>query len=145
MLHEADRGDWADALEQGRIVHFAKCPIPLPSPDDQGFLREGLSPFLRRKNVSYYPGAEKLAGIQAPALVRDRAQRILREHWFQVREFLERAMPGFTRGWTPGTSSFRPMEERGRGLSPHASNELVHVDAGAYGATHGDRILRFFV
>src|SRR5205807_1518807 len=24
-------------------------------------------------------------------------------------------------------------------------NELVHVDAGAYGATHGDRILRFFV
>ena len=145
MLHEADRGDWADALEQGRIVHFTKCPIPLPAPDDQGFLREGLSPFLRRKNVSYYPGAEKLAGIQAPALVRDRAQRVLREHWFQVREFLGRAMPGFTRGWTPGTSSFRPVEERGRGLSPHASNELLHVDAGAYGATHGDRILRFFV
>ncbi|TMD11029.1 MAG: hypothetical protein E6I96_16495 [Chloroflexi bacterium] len=145
MLHEADRGDWADALEQGRIVHFAKCPIPLPAPDDQGFLREGLSPFLRRKNVSYYPGAEKLAGIQAPASVRDRAQRILREHWLQVREFLERAMSGFTGGWTPGTSSFRPLEERGRGLSRHASNELVHVDAGAYGATHGDRILRFFV
>jgi len=54
-------------------------------------------------------------------------------------------MPGFTRGWSPGTSSFRPMEEEGRGLSPHASNELIHVDAGAYGATHGDRILRFFV
>jgi hypothetical protein len=54
-------------------------------------------------------------------------------------------MPGFTRGWDPGTSSFRPLEEKGRGLSSHASNELVHVDAGAYGATHGDRILRFFV
>src|SRR5919201_900645 len=77
--------------------------------------------------------------------VRHRAARILREHWQSVRDFLQGAMPAFTRGWTPGTSSFRPMEERSRGLSPHASNELVHVDAGAYGATHGDRILRFFV
>jgi hypothetical protein len=145
MLYEADRGDWADALEQGRIVHFANCPIVLPAPEDQNFLRDGLSPFLRRKNVSYYPGAEKLTGIQAPASVHDRARTILREHWLQVRQFLERAMPAFTRGWTPGTSSFRPMEERGRGLTAHASNELIHVDAGAYGATHGDRILRFFV
>ncbi len=54
-------------------------------------------------------------------------------------------MPEFTHGWQPGTSSFRPLEEQGRNLSAHASNELVHVDAGAYGATHGDRILRFFV
>jgi 3-deoxy-D-manno-oct-2-ulosonic acid (Kdo) hydroxylase len=145
MLYEADRGDWADALEQGRIVHFANCPIVLPAPEDQNFLRDGLSPFLRRKNVSYYPGAEKLTGIQAPASVHDRARTILREHWLQVRQFLERAMPAFTRGWTAGTSSFRPMEERGRGLTAHASNELIHVDAGAYGATHGDRILRFFV
>src|SRR5919204_1084146 len=114
MLHEADRGDWADALEQGGIVHFARCPIPLPSPEDQGFLRDGLSAFLRRKNVSYYPGAEKLTGIQAPASVRHRAARILREHWQSVRDFLQGAMPAFTRGWTPGTSSFRPMEERSR-------------------------------
>jgi len=63
----------------------------------------------------------------------------------RVRELLQREMPGFTRGWTPGTSSFRPLEEEGRNLSAHASNELIHVDAGAYGATHGDRILRFFV
>jgi hypothetical protein len=54
-------------------------------------------------------------------------------------------MPAFTRGWQQGTSSFRPLEEQGRNLSAHASNELVHVDAGAYGATHGARILRFFV
>src|SRR5947199_9695765 len=57
MLHEADRGEWADALERGRIVHFGRCPLPLPAPAEQEFLREGLGPFLRRKNVSYYPGA----------------------------------------------------------------------------------------
>ena len=37
------------------------------------------------------------------------------------------------------------MQEMGRNLKPHASNELLHIDAGAYGATNGDRILRFFV
>src|SRR3989449_10641342 len=145
MLHEGDRGGWAEALERGRIVHFPRCPLSLPSPDDQDFLREGLAPYLRRKNVSYYPDAEKLAGLRAPASVLDRARRILRDHCGRVRDFLQGGMPGFTRGWSPGTSSFRPMEEEGRGLSPHARNELIHVDAGAYGATHGDRILRFFV
>ncbi len=54
-------------------------------------------------------------------------------------------VPQFTAGWRIGTSSYRPLEEKGRDLSAHASNERVHVDAGAYGATHGDRILRFFV
>ena len=145
MLYEADRGDWAGALERGRIVHFARCPLQLPSPDDQRFLRESLGPHLKGKNVSYYPGAGKLTGLDAPRAVLDRALRLLRVHSERVREFLQREMPEFTRGWTPGTSSFRPMEEQGRGLPPHASNELIHIDAGAYGATHGDRILRFFV
>ncbi|MGZ6125964.1 MAG: Kdo hydroxylase family protein, partial [Myxococcales bacterium] len=139
MLHDAESGEWADALERGRIVHFARCPIPLPAPEDQDFLRQGLGPFLQRKNVSYYPGADKLSGLRAPASLLERARGILREHSFRVRDLLQRSMPGLAAGWTPGTSSFRPMEEQGRGLSPHASNELIHVDAGAYGATHGDR------
>ncbi len=48
-------------------------------------------------------------------------------------------------GWTLGTTSFRSIEEQGRKLKPRSSNELVHIDAGAYGATNGARILRFFV
>jgi len=145
MLHQADRGDWADALERGRIVHFERCPLPLPSAEDQEFLRTGLAPHLRRKNVSYYPGARRVTGLDAPRLVIDRARRILEAHSERVQVFLRQGMPAFTEGWLPGTSSFRPIEEQGRGLSAHASNELIHVDAGAYGATHGDRILRFFV
>src|SRR5205807_7460881 len=75
----------------------------------------------------------------------EHARGIGRDHSGRVRYFLQGGMPGFTHGWSPGTTSFRPKEEQGRGLSAHASNELIHVDAGAYGATHGDRILRFFV
>src|SRR6267154_2790512 len=149
MLVEASEHDsgelWAEALERGRIVRFARPPFELPGPPELDFLREGLAPFLERKNVSYYPEAERLTGLRGPPEVRRRALSVLRQHSIRVRGFLERAMPGFTRGWQPGTSSFRPLEEQGRNLSAHASNELVHVDAGAYGATHGDRILRFFV
>jgi hypothetical protein len=149
MLHVVETaGDgerWAESLERGRIVQFPRCPIELPEPADQDFLREGLAPYLRRKNVSWYPRADRLTGLQAPAGLADRARRILSQHSLRVRAFLISAMPAFTRDWEPGTSSFRPLEEKGRGLSAHASNELVHVDAGAYGATHGNRILRFFV
>ncbi|HUJ29600.1 MAG TPA: Kdo hydroxylase family protein [Myxococcales bacterium] len=146
MLVEAQpSADLAQALEQGHIVHFPRCPVELPGEAEQRFLRDELMPFLRRKNVSWYPQGGKLAGLQAPAAVRQRAREILSAHARRVSQFLTRAMPDFTRGWQQGTSSFRPVEEKGRGLSAHASNELIHVDAGAYGATHGDRILRFFV
>ena len=145
MLHDAREAGWAEALELGRIVHFESCPLALPDAAEQRFLREELAPYLRRKNVSFYPEAGKLTGMRAPASVLSRTAGILSRHSARVREFLQRNMPEFTRGWQVGTSSFRPLEEERRGLSAHASNELIHVDAGAYGATHGDRILRFFV
>jgi hypothetical protein len=135
----------ADALERGNVVQFERCPVALPSEADQRFLREELAPYLRKKNVSWYPEAGKLAGLQAPAEAQARAAQILRDHSSRVQAWLRQAMPAFTAGWQPGTSSFRPIEEQGRGLSAHASNERIHVDAGAYGATHGDRILRFFI
>src|SRR5690349_4159743 len=125
MLVEAQPGEFAAALEKGQIVHFPRCPIALPSEGDQQFLREELAPFLRKKNVSWYPQGDKLTGMQAPAPVAARARAVLSAHAARVREFLQKAMPDFTRGWTPGTSSFRPVEERGRGLSAHASNELI--------------------
>ena len=142
---QQENNDLAGALERGEIVRFSGAPIALPSADDQEFLRTALAPFLARKNVSLYPEANRLTGLEAPPEVKERARRILAGHSARVRTFLTSAMPAFTRGMRVGTSSFRPLEEEGRDLSRHASNELVHVDAGAYGATHGDRILRFFI
>jgi hypothetical protein len=135
----------SDALERPSIVFFPRAPIPLPSEDDQRFLRDEIPARLSRKNVSFYPSANRLAGVKGDLALRTRVQRILEQHSTHVRTFLQTSMPELTRSWTVGTSSFRPLEEQGRDLSAHASNELVHVDAGAYGATHGARILRFFV
>jgi hypothetical protein len=84
-------------------------------------------------------------GIRGTSAEVARVTAILRTHAARVETYLRGAAPELAAGWTIGTTSVRAVEERDRGLSPHASNELVHVDAGAYGATHGARILRFFV
>lgn len=134
-----------DALEEGRIVVFPRCPFELPSDGDLETLRTELPKQLELKNVSYHPEADRVKGLDEAAPVADLAYRVLTEHRDRVTAFLQRVIPTLSRDMRAGTSSFRPLEERGRDLKPHASNELVHVDAGAYGATNGDRLLRFFV
>ncbi len=150
MLTTVDRTgpllDLSAELEQGRIVYFPGSPVDLPAAGDAEFLRTQLARGLKGKNVSWYPDANKLVGLDAAPEDRERTARILRQHSQRVRDFLTtQAIPRLAQGWKAGTCSFRPMQEKGRELSAHASNELVHVDAGAYGATHGDRVLRFFV
>ena len=134
-----------EALERAEVVFFERSPVELPGEDDLAFLRDGLPSEFRTKNVSYHPESDSGPRFDAAPEVKDRVERILRTHGQRVEAFLRRAVPDFVPGWTMGTTSFRALEERGRKLAPRSSNELVHVDAGAYGATNGARILRFFV
>jgi hypothetical protein len=134
-----------DALEANRIVHFPSCPLPLPPESTLDFLRRELPSRLKLKNVSYHPEAGRVSGLEADAGTTARVTEALRSHLAEVESFLRQVTGDLTVGARVGTCSFRPIQEKGRKLKPHASNELVHVDAGAYGATNGDRILRFFV
>lgn len=138
-------GQLCDLLEQGKIVFFPESPVSFPAEADLEFLRNDLPRFLRRKNISFHPEQDRVVGIAGDRNIRRRAEGILRDHSRRVQGFLSEAIAPLARGWTVATSSFRPLQERGRALSLHASNERVHVDAGAYGATHGNRILRFFM
>ena len=134
-----------DTLEAGGVAWFERCPIDLPPEEDLAFLREGIGAGMKAKNLSYHPESDSIPRFEAPPDVRRRAESILRSHGKRVREFWLQALPHFMPNAQLGTTSFRPMEERGRDLKPRSSNELVHIDAGAYGATNGARILRFFV
>jgi len=134
-----------DAMERAEVVFFEQSPVELPSAEDLTFLREGLPRELQVKNISYHPESDSIPRFEAASEIKDRVERILRTHGRRVEEFLRRSIPDFVPGWTMGTTSFRSIEERGRKLRPRSSNELVHIDAGAYGATNGARILRFFV
>jgi hypothetical protein len=134
-----------DAMEQAEVVWFARCPVALPNEVDLDFMRQGLPRELQVKNISYHPESDSIPRFEAAPEVKHRIEEILRTHGQRVEAFLRRSCPDFVPGWTLGTTSFRSIEEQGRKLPPRSSNELVHVDAGAYGATNGARILRFFV
>jgi hypothetical protein len=132
-------------MEKAEVVFFDTPPVELPSVPDLDFLRDGLPRELQVKNISYHPESNSIPRFEAAPEVKDRVERILRAHGQRVEAFLRRTCPDFVPGWTLGTTSFRSIEEQGRKLKPRSSNELVHIDAGAYGATNGARILRFFV
>lgn len=134
-----------DALEAGQVVYFEKCPIELPPENDIEWLRGGLAGEMKAKNLSYHPESDSIPKFEADPATKKRAEELLRNHGKRVAEFWQQAVPDYIPGCTFGTTSFRPMEEKGRDLKPRSSNELVHIDAGAYGATNGARILRFFV
>lgn len=145
-LEQAGPDDLSDALERGSIVYFPQSPVPLPGDTDLQFIRSDLPRLLKLKNISYHPEAGTIRGLDSddPAVV-EHITRILVSVSRDISAFLGEAAPRLTQNCTVGTCSIRPIEERGRNLSAHASNELVHFDAGAYGATNGDRILRFFI
>lgn len=134
-----------DAMEKAEVVFFDSSPVELPNDSDLEFLRNGLPRELQVKNISYHPESQSIPRFEAAPDIKQRVERILRTHGERVEAFLRRSCPEFVPGWTVGTTSFRSIEEQGRKLKPRSSNELVHVDAGAYGATNGARILRFFV
>jgi hypothetical protein len=144
-FESASPQDVEDAMERSEVVFWQHCPVELPSEDDLEFMRTGLPRELQVKNISYHPESNNIPRFEAEPAVRDRIERILRTHGQRVEAFLRRVTPDFVPGWTLGTTSFRSIEEQGRKLKPRSSNELVHIDAGAYGATNGARILRFFV
>lgn len=145
-LGQAGPDDLTDALERGAIVYFPESPVPIPGDDDLAFIRRDLPNLLKLKNISYHPEAGRIRGLDTDdPEVTERITRILVSVSRDISAFLEEAAPRLTGNCTVGTCSIRPIEEEGRNLSAHASNELVHIDAGAYGATNGDRILRFFI
>jgi hypothetical protein len=134
-----------EALERAEVVFFERSPVELPSAADLDFLRTELPRELHVKNISYHPESDSIPRFVAGRDITQRVEHLLRTHGQRVEAWLRRSLPDYVAGWTIGTTSFRPIEERGRNLKPRSSNELVHVDAGAYGATNGARILRFFV
>jgi len=143
-FNQASPEEIEDALERSEVVYFQRCPVELPSEEDLAWLRS-LPGRLKAKNVSYHPESDSVPRFDADPETQQRVETILRTHGQRVEAFLRRVVPDYVHGWTLGTTSFRPVEEEGRKLKPRSSNELIHIDAGAYGATKGARILRFFV
>ena len=135
---------WEACLERGDILYFGPGTMPRPSEEEQNFLREHLPDAIRLKNISYHPEGGYISGIQGDGDLRGKTSGILRRHNDEIAAALKGYLPRYAARWRRGKVNFRPLEEQGRKLSRHASNELIHTDAFASGATHGDRVLRYF-
>jgi hypothetical protein len=144
-LASAGPNDIADALEQGRIAYFPQCPVRLPAEADLALLRDRLAGEITRKNVSYHPEADSVRGLDPKSALYPLTHRMLTTLRDDIAAWAKERLPGFMAGADVGTCSFRPMEEAGRDIDAHKASERIHVDAGAYGATNGDRILRFLI
>ncbi|MEZ4271479.1 MAG: Kdo hydroxylase family protein [Myxococcota bacterium] len=136
-----DRKELAWQLEGGNILRFAPHALPLPSDEDLHFLRDVLGNHISLKNISYHPEGDYLTGLRASGPIRQRTRDILRQRHQQVQALLQSTLPYACRA---GKVNFRPIQEQGRDLNVRASNERIHVDAFASGATHGARVLRLF-
>ena len=134
-FNDASPSEIEDTLEKSEVVFFKECPIALPEEADLEFLRNGLPQQTKAKNVSYHPESDSVPRFEASEEDHARVTRILKDHRQTVNDFLKKTIPNLAPGWTAGTSSFRALEEKGRDLKPRSSNEIVHIDAGAYGAT----------
>ena len=135
----------SDVLEQGRIVYLPRCPVALPAEAELDILRRDLPAHMKRKNVSYHPEADSVSGLDKASPVYETTHRVLTRLRDEIASWTRRTMPDLLRDADIGTCSFRPLEEAGRAIDAHQASELIHVDAGAYGATNGDRILRFLI
>jgi hypothetical protein len=131
-------------LEEGRLLYLAPGLFAPPPEGDLLFLREEVGRRAALKNISYHPEGDFLSGLKGGRPAKERTRAILRDYGRRAGALLARLCPHYASGWRAGKVNFRPFEEEGRDLPAHSSNELVHVDAFASGATHGGRILRFF-
>jgi 3-deoxy-D-manno-oct-2-ulosonic acid (Kdo) hydroxylase len=137
------RHELTDHLERGGVVIFPTAPAELPSDEDIRFLREETPDLHLRKNISYYPEAHRIDGMGGSIEQLQRTLQILRDYHDRVEKFLTGVIPSFADGWTSATASLRVFQEKDRDIPLHARSDRLHLDAGTYGASKGDLILRF--
>lgn len=132
-------------MEAGRVVYFEKSPFDLPESDRTFLLSQRQSEFKGHKNVSYRPKQDLLRGAAPtdPAAA-TRLHEVMRHFSQEVTRFLSQFLAPYAEKWKMDFASFRPLEEKGRPLSLHKRNDLVHVDSFPSRPTNGGQILRVF-
>lgn len=145
-VQSAERARWCcEQLEAGRILFFDGIPYDFPAADREFLLAQRQSDSRIHKNISYRPKQDTLRGSasdQAADIAR--LHHIMRHFSEEIVNLLTKVLAPYAPHWTLDFASFRPEEEKGRDLSTHKRNDLLHVDAFPTRPTRGARILRCF-
>lgn len=136
---------YCEQLEQGKILFFDQPPFDLPDAHRQFLLSAKQENTRLHKNISYRPEQNRLRGFPANDTENfNRLREIMSDYSAQVIRFFGEFLKPYAENRLLDYASFRPIEERGRELSLHKRNELLHVDAFPSRPTWGGRILRIF-
>jgi hypothetical protein len=137
--------DYCRALEQGRILLFARPPFELPDAERSLLLSQRQTRAGYHKNIAYRPAQDRVTGYaRGTGADAGRLRDALRFYSQRATEFAAWLLPRYARTWRLDLASFRPEEEEGRALPARSRNDLIHVDAFPTRPTRGDRILRLF-
>ncbi len=142
---------WCQALELGQVLYFPQSPVALADDDHRFLLRLEQHSSSRHKNLAYCAARDRISGAgllssgsHAKQETVERFRSVLRSYSAEVTGFLTQFLAPYEARWQVDSTSFRPLEERGRSLPIHKRNDRMHIDAFPTRPTHGARILRFF-
>ena len=137
--------EYCRALEEGRILLFARAPIELPETERSLLLSQRQTRAGYHKNIAYRPAQDRVTGLaRGSGADGERLRDALRLYSRGACAFASWLLPRYARSWRLDLASFRPEEEEGRALPLRSRNDLIHVDAFPTRPTRGDRILRLF-
>jgi hypothetical protein len=132
-------------LEAGDIVYFPVSPPLLPHEDRMFLVTQKQVDASYHKNISYRPLEDRLRGVdQDDPAQRARVHEIMRGYSQRAIVFMATFLKRYAASWKIDFASFRPIEERGRRVSLHSRNDLLHFDSFPSRPSHGDRLLRIF-
>jgi hypothetical protein len=132
---------WIEAVEAGRVLHFARLAFVL-SPAEQALLRpELLAQGVR--NISL-DAQGRLNGVAGGDLVETAVAALLARFAAQARALVRGLFPAYDAHLRPAPTSLRPTQVATRKQSVRADDRRLHVDAFPTRPNYGERILRVF-
>jgi len=126
------------------MLFFDRIPFDFPKADQEFLLSQRQSDSRFHKNVSYRPQKDVLRGAAGNREEVARLHDIMRRYSAAVTAFLTKLLEPYAAHWALDYASYRPEQEKGRDLSVHKRNDLLHFDAFPTRPMHGRRILRCF-
>ena len=133
-------------LESGELVDFTQSPFPLPSPEDQVFLRQQTLAHRSTAAIEWHTADRQLIGHRVQSsLESERLGLILDQFTQSLTAWLSAIVPAYTADWTPSPTLFHPEEEAIRSLGFQHRKDLLHLEQPSHEYSHGRRLLRVMV
>ncbi len=135
-----------DALESGKVLFFPHLPFTL-SPEETDIFslgEQGAGGTQQAKNISFHPQTGQLKGCDPQTPLNPILKTVMARFAEQTQNLLEKVLPHYASSLRQAKTSFRPVEAKGRPLSPRKDDTKLHVDAFPSNPMQGERILRVF-